>query len=161
MIGQETVLSPSVSHWTSLPWTLPTPIFLPPSLSNSRTLQTPWHISRWRRRGSPPPRSRRSCWCRLVLWTWVRRELPPADKHWLMLNFRASKGHTNTKDTHLCRPFSGRWQSSQWLQTTCVPWCHWPRSWGFRNVLWDPPENDRSLFLTHLHWCEFKMKRKS
>lgn len=43
----------------------------------------------------------------------------------------------NKVNSHI--PFSGRLQSSQWLQTICVPWCRWPRSWGFRNVSLDPP----------------------
>lgn len=42
-------------------------------------------------------------------------------------------------DTQTHLPFSDRWQSSQWLQTTYGPWCHWLHSSDFRNVLWDPP----------------------
>lgn len=49
---------------------------------------------------------------------------------------------------HTPLPFSGRWQSSRWLQTICVPWCRWPRSWGCRNVLWDPPEDDASTWVS-------------
>lgn len=47
-------------------------------------------------------------------------------------------------------PFSGKWRSSRWLQTTCGLWCHWLRFSGSRNVLWDPPDRTTAdqMFLT-------------
>lgn len=58
-------------------------------------------------------------------------------------------------ETHL--PFSGRWRSSQWLQTICVPWCRWRHSWGSRNVLLDPPEDKNTdTFSSLLHCNKFR-----
>lgn len=46
--------------------------------SHPKTLQTPFRIFPLLKRGFPPPRSRRSCWCPLGLCTLVWTGLPPA-----------------------------------------------------------------------------------
>lgn len=44
-------------------------------------------------------------------------------------------------------PSSGRWQSNQWWQTTCGPWYHWLRFWGYRSAWSSPPVADFSAGL--------------
>lgn len=48
--------------------------------SHPKTLQTPLHIFPLEKRGFPPPRSHRSCWCPLGLCTLVWTGLPPAGR---------------------------------------------------------------------------------
>lgn len=56
------------------------PLFFPDISVSSlpKTLQTPLHTFLLRKRGFPPPRSRRSCWCPPGLCTLVWTGLPPA-----------------------------------------------------------------------------------
>lgn len=51
-------------------------------------------------------------------------------------------------------PFSDRWQSSQWWQTTCGPWYHWLHSWGCQSAWSDPLEANFSTNPSGLSWSE-------
>lgn len=49
-------------------------------------------------------------------------------------------------------PSSGRWQSSQWWQTTCGPWYHWLHSWGCQSAWSGPPAASFSTDPSGLSW---------
>ena len=128
VIGQETVLSPYVSHLTSLPLTLPTSL-----LSSSLALlnlELRKLLGTFLSEGDADLLLLVVVKVAGVAWSFelgdegsfhLRTRLKAADLRSELHRRRSQRIYTVYTAQTIMVPFSGRWQSSQWLQTICVP----------------------------------------